>query len=672
MLLPMKTTIKILTGLCLLLSGLKAQTSLVDSLRNIAGRVDKDSAAVLYTKIANVFTGVNSDSVRRYARIAEGLAAPHSEARGDIYIQMGNSYHMENKVDSALACYKRALDHFNRTGNEKGIGKVYQSFSIVKRTLGDAAGSIEDSQKSLEIYLKVNWQLGVVHTYNNIASAYNRMKNHEEAVRYGRLAFSASKQLNDSLKYFAMMSEYGSKLIFIDRTDSALYYLNAARPYLERNHMYNLLLPGYSNLAYALLVKPGKKDLEEARKALYKAREYAILAGAYDNLRFIYREMSRLYLKQGRPDSAEIYFTKTITLIDSLAMQEGIQKAKDIETHYETEKKELQLQKQALEIEAGQQESRTKTRLLLIGGLALLAIAVFAFFAYSNFLKVKRFNGIIQTQKKEVEDQKEQISLQKELIEEKQKQTIDSINYARRIQQAILTGPETWKSISEEHFIFFRPKDIVSGDFYWACRLPGDLFVFALADCTGHGVPGGFMSMLGNSFLNSIVMENKISRADEILNRLREKVISALEQQGSDDQKKDGMDIALCVWDKKNKILEFAGANNPLWISGGEGLREVRADKMPVGLYIGPLQPFTAHRLSLVSGDIIYLVTDGFADQFGGPRQKKFKYGPLKQLLMDSYSLSMSAQKERLESVLEDWKKETEQVDDISIIGIRV
>lgn len=142
--------------------------------------------------------------------------------------------------------------------------------------------------------------------------------------------------------------------------------------------------------------------------------------------------------------------------------------------------------------------------------------------------------------------QKEKLSYQKDVIEKKQKEVLDSINYARRIQQAVLTGPEVWNAFSTEYFILFKPKDIVSGDFYWACSLPGGISVFALADCTGHGVPGAFMSMLGNSFLNSIVKENGICRADEILNRLREKIITALEQEGGDEQKRDGIDISLC------------------------------------------------------------------------------------------------------------------------------
>jgi len=261
----------------------------------------------------------------------------------------------------------------------------------------------------------------------------------------------------------------------------------------------------------------------------------------------------------------------------------------------------------------------------------------------------------------EVELKNEEVTHQKELVEEKQKEIIDSINYAKRIQQAVLTGADVWNKVSKEHFILFKPKDIVSGDFYWAYNTPNNRSVFALADCTGHGVPGGFMSMLGNSFLNEIVVENKIFKADEILNKLRAKIIHALEQKGG-TQQKDGMDISLCVWNKLDNTLEFAGANNPLWLlknsvsssvtlSGVEGqvenreLQEYKADKMPIGTYLENEVPFASVTIQLEKGDIIFLSTDGYADQFGGPKGKKYKYKPLIDSLIKNSNLSMEEQK---------------------------
>ena len=211
----------------------------------------------------------------------------------------------------------------------------------------------------------------------------------------------------------------------------------------------------------------------------------------------------------------------------------------------------------------------------------------------------------------------------------------------------------------------------MSGDFYWAYNTPNNRSIFCLADCTGHGVPGGFMSMLGNSFLNEIVVENKIFKADQILNKLRSKIIHALEQKGG-TQQKDGMDMSLCVWNKLDNTLEFAGANNPLWLLRGKELQEYKADKMPIGLYLETETPFSSVTIQLQVGDIIYLSTDGYADQFGGPKGKKLKYKPLIESLIKNSALPMAEQKNILDSTFNEWMHKHDQVDDVSLIGVKV
>lgn len=343
----------------------------------------------------------------------------------------------------------------------------------------------------------------------------------------------------------------------------------------------------------------------------------------------------------------------------------------ELTTKYETKNKELQIKNQSIEIDFKENENQQKSTIILFGALGLFATAIFGTMAFINFRKSKRANIIINNQKLEVEFKNEEISHQKELVDVKQKEIIDSINYAKRIQQAVLTGEDVWNKISKEHFILFKPKDIVSGDFYWAYNTPNGRSVFALADCTGHGVPGGFMSMLGNSFLNEIVVENKIFKANEILNRLRSKVIAALEQKGQTEQK-DGMDISLCVWNKMDNTLEFAGANNPLWLLRGREIIEYKADKMPIGTYLEIEKPFTSTTIQLQQGDILYLSTDGYADQFGGPKGKKFKYKALLEMLIKNSALEMGVQKIKLDEAFIVWKNKQEQVDDVAVIGVRV
>ncbi|HIO73054.1 MAG TPA: hypothetical protein EYN38_08140 [Flavobacteriales bacterium] len=271
------------------------------------------------------------------------------------------------------------------------------------------------------------------------------------------------------------------------------------------------------------------------------------------------------------------------------------------------------------------------------------------------------------------------IVAQKEVIEEKNKDITDSINYAQKIQEAILPSHEDITKHLPENFILFKPKDIVSGDFYWFSERDGKALIIA-ADCTGHGVPGAFMSMIGNSLLNEIVNEKGATQPAEILQKLKEGVIKSLSQTGEAGTQKDGMDIALCAFDMANLKLEFSGAYNPLFrIRNGE-LEETRSDRMPIGVYSDDGgKVFTNYPMDMEKGDMYYFFTDGFVDQFGGPKGKKFMGKRFKALLMELHQLPMNEQSRKLDEVIEDWKAHVmgdgntyEQMDDILIIGVRV
>ncbi|HXC04431.1 MAG TPA: SpoIIE family protein phosphatase [Bacteroidia bacterium] len=255
------------------------------------------------------------------------------------------------------------------------------------------------------------------------------------------------------------------------------------------------------------------------------------------------------------------------------------------------------------------------------------------------------------------------------VIEERNKDILDSIHYARRIQQAILPRDEQIKTMFSDSFILYKPKDIVSGDFYWASN-KGNRTIIAAVDSTGHGVPGALMSMIGNTLLNEIVNEKNITAPAEVLFQLREAIIKSLKQTGSEGENKDGMDIALCMIE--NKTVHFAGANNPLWIISNGVLSEIKGDKQPIGIYHGVPSPFTNHAVELKSGDCLYLFTDGYSDQFGGSDGKKFKQKKLQAELLLHHHLDMTEQKDKLNTGIENWRNNLEQVDDMLIIGIRV
>jgi serine phosphatase RsbU (regulator of sigma subunit) len=306
----------------------------------------------------------------------------------------------------------------------------------------------------------------------------------------------------------------------------------------------------------------------------------------------------------------------------------------------------------------------------------LLLVSILVYYIYRGYrikkeanIRLEEKNRTISAQKDEIEKQRDLAAAQRDQIAYQKKHITDSIMYAKRIQTAIIPSLELF-SDKLEHFVLYKPLAIVSGDFYWVSSKDNDLQVIISADCTGHGVPGAFMSMLGVTMLNEIVNGKHILMPDQIIENLRQGIIKSLKQVVDEDTVKDGMDIAVCVVDFKENILWFSGANNPLYLVRGGELIHYRADKMPVAIHYKML-PFTLHKIDIRKGDAFYIFSDGFADQFGGPKEKKFMSMQLKETLVAMAGKPMLQQGERLNEIFEEWRGDNPQVDDVTLIGVR-
>jgi serine phosphatase RsbU (regulator of sigma subunit) len=270
----------------------------------------------------------------------------------------------------------------------------------------------------------------------------------------------------------------------------------------------------------------------------------------------------------------------------------------------------------------------------------------------------------------EIENQAVQNKLPVEDYRRQKKELTESLRYASYIQKALLPSPSLIKKIIPEHFILHLPCDIVSGDFYYVTRRKNEIII-AVADCTGHGVPGAFMSILGITILKEVINKNYVSTAASILNQIREHVMEALSQTGEDTEQKDGLDMALCSINTENNNLQFAGAFNPVYIIHNNKLLEIQGDRMPIGIAPDEEKSFTNHQYTLEENDLIYLFTDGFVDQFGGPYGKKFKYQQFRNLLLNISLLPVHKQKEQVLDTFQNWKGNLKQLDDVLIIGWR-
>jgi serine phosphatase RsbU (regulator of sigma subunit)/Tfp pilus assembly protein PilF len=593
---------------------------------------------------------------------------------GRSYTNLGICFIEKMKYEEAISSFIKAEPYFVAEKYNVGLSKLYNSLGVLFYELDQLSKSEIYYLKALKIATSEKDNTTLYNVYSNLANIYSDLRNSDKSIEYYLRALDIAKKESINSDIVFILNNLSTEFIKSQKFDSAFRYNSMALDLIKANSLdYHFKKNSYGNYAELLNFK------KDYTKAIVYIDSAILFADQDEDLNKIYQLQiikEKILFNFGKYDLAHELMVKNRFLLDSINDNNMQSKTNELEAKYETEKKELQIKSQTFEIETKEKQNKQKSFIILFGTLALVGTGFFAAIAFINFKKTKKQNLIIENQKMEVELKNEEITHQKELVDEKQKEIIDSINYAKRIQQAVLTGEDVWNKISKEYFILFKPKDIVSGDFYWAYNTPNNRSIFCLADCTGHGVPGGFMSMLGNSFLNEIVVENKIFKADQILNKLRSKIIHALEQKGG-TQQKDGMDMSLCVWNKLDNTLEFAGANNPLWLvrkneNAVTELVEVKADKMPIGLYLETETPFSSVTIQLQAGDIIYLCTDGYADQFGGPKGKKLKYKPLIESLIKNSALPMSEQKMILDTTFNDWMHKHDQVDDVSLIGVKV
>ncbi len=378
---------------------------------------------------------------------------------------------------------------------------------------------------------------------------------------------------------------------------------------------------------------------------------------------------SKIYVGKKEFRKANKALNQYVLYNDSLLSEKSLQQVNQLSARYENEKKELEISnlekdKKTQQAEIKQQEAENLVYLI---GLTLAIILIV--FVTIAFFQKRKANLLIKKQK-------DQIEIQKEIVEEKNNEILDSISYAKRIQQSILPPKRIIKSFLQESFILYLPKDIVSGDFYWMENVSSkngenNSILFAAVDCTGHGVPGAMVSVICHNALNKAVQEFKLSSPAKILDKVEELVKDSFSD--NDENVNDGMDIALCSLNFETKKLIFSGANNPLWLirKNSRDVETVSATKQPIG-GVREKVPFVNHELTLQPGDSIYIFSDGYADQFGGPKGKKLKQRPFKEYILSIQNEPMNKQHQLIEKHFTSWKGSLEQIDDVCVIGVKI
>ncbi len=515
---------------------------------------------------------------------------------------IGVIYWQQGDAKQALVFYNENLALFKKVKITGDLSASYNNMGLAYRQLGENEKAAAFYAKSLQICIEENNLACKANAYNNIGTIYQLEGNYEKALYFFYKSLEIREQIPDSIGISMSLGNIGFVQFELGK------YVEAEKSFWTAY-----------GISKRLDDREGVKETSEG--------------------------LSKLYEKIKRPNEALSFYKEFVSVRDSLTSEDVKRELLIREMQFNFEQEEKQ---KAIVIDADKARQRIYMYMVLI---ILFIVLTFSVLLYKRFALTQRQKNVIEKQKK--------------LVEEKQKEITDSIHYANRIQTTLLAQRDFLKENLPEHFVLFKPKDIVSGDFYWAAKVKSNNFYLGICDSTGHGVPGAFMSLLNIGFLNEAVKEKNISNPNEVFDYVRKRLIENISQDGG----QEGMDGILLRMD--SKTITYAAANNSPILISNQKIIQLPSDKMPVGQGFYE-ENFNLNTIDYKAGDTLYLYTDGYADQFGGPKGKKFKYQPLNELLLSISTLPLAEQSQILNQKFEEWKGDLEQVDDVCIIGIRL
>ena len=614
---------------------------------------------------------------------------------GIAYYYKGDLSNSLKILFSSLKNYEELNDKINIAQTMSKIGNVYDE----DRKYSDA---LEFHKKSLKIDIETNQKLSQAADYNNIGNAYIKLEGLEKALTYYKKSLKIYEELNSKSGIARALGNIGVVYSLQEDDNSALiYYKKALSLYTELGRKRDIAL-NYGNIADTYLyMNKYYKSIEYSKKCLAISIELESIS----NQLYSYMSLYKAYYELKDYKNAIINLNNYHLINDSLYNVSKTKDLEEIKAKYESEKSKEKINLQNLELKKNQLEidsEKTLSRIYFYVSVIMLLLVLFSIWSY---IQKHKAHKDLEAQKDEIElknnellsqseelkvlnqslhEQNDEIDKQKKIAEETHEEIEQSIEYAKNLQHSILPEKKILDKYLSDSFVFFKPKDKVSGDFYWWAHVEGCTVITA-ADSTGHGVPGAFMSLLGTSFLREIVQKEYITHTGVILRKLRKEIIKVLKQTGKSGTHKDGMDMALISINHETNVVQFSGANNPLYIitnnarklegletlSGLDGFYEIKPDKMPIAIY-EKMDRYTTHEIQLEKGDQLYMFSDGYPDQFGGLKAKKFKYKKFRKMFLYASTKPMSEQKEIINSTFIEWKGKEKQVDDILIVGVKI
>ena len=611
-------------------------------------------------------------------------------------LNLGYYYGIVGEINKQFNYYSQSVTIYNEAGNKEGMANCLINIGRAYEKQGNIPKALESYYESLQINKEIDFKEGIATSLNNLALVFENQGDYQKALDYNfqsleirerylgkrkvsialnNIGFNYEQQGDTSLalEYYTKSQKLREEIGWKDGAAKVL--VNIGHVYWDKNQIPEALDCFYRSLAVFeeidnkeqmanALISIGMVmfdigDIKQAKD--YGERSLAISQeiGFPDNIRRAALLLTKVNEKENKGMQALKMHKLYIAMRDSINNEETQKANAKQQAKYEYENKKAIDDAERDKMIAIEKEEKEKQRIITFSTIGILLLVVAFLFFIFNRLKITR------KQKEVIEVQKVEVEKQRDVIKVAHKEITDSISYAQRIQNAILPPDRIVKDLLGDHFILYKPKDVVAGDFYWLRHVKGKT-LFAAADCTGHGVPGAMVSVVCNNALNRSVREYGLTDPGLILDQTRDIVVREFEK--SEDDVKDGMDIALCTIE--GNVLQYAGAYNPMWIIRKGELIEAKANRFPIGVSFNP-QPYTTHTFELEKGDVVYVFTDGFVDQFGGAAGKKFKSLQFKSLLTEISTEEMEEQKRLLYAAFEKWRGDLEQVDDVCVIGFR-
>lgn len=694
-------------------------------LKSVEANNDKKKIAGCYIFIGNTCAdyGYYEIAIDYYtAALKVNREINYQDGIGSCYNNIGLVYSEQGIFDKAIACYMNALKINEATGNKINLSNNYNNIGLVHYEQGNYEKAAGYYQKSLQIDSARNDKQGISACYNNLGLVFAGQKLYEKAIGYYSMSYNISLEIKDKRGMAKCLNNMGHIYEKQGKYEKAIeHYLKSLKMGEELGDK-NGIATVWSNLASLhTVIADSSRSRHEKQKHYNEAIVYGLKAyalakeiAAITRVNAAALNLQKAYTKTGNAAKALEFAEIYIATNDSLFNEEKTKALAGMEARYKDEKKQLEIDKLAKEKELQALQVKKQQMVIWFMVFGLVFIAVISVVLFRLFLHKKKANvqlkflnselsqkneeisaqrdeieaqrdeiltanetlhqqkEEISAQRDEIETQRDVATRQRDLITHQKKELTDSINYAERIQHAILPPDYYVKKCLNDYFILYLPKDVVSGDFYFVEQIENHI-IFSAVDCTGHGVPGAMMSVIGYNLLNHAVKLNRLTKPSEILSFLDAGVTETLRQTFGESGVNDGMDIAVCSLDLNTLNLQFAGAYNSVVLVQQAVLKEIKADNIPIGVnYDGKVDTYTNHEIQLQPGDCIYMYSDGYADQFGGPKGKKFKYKQLKELLVSNSNNPMGSQQESLKAVFDGWKGSLEQVDDVVVIGMRV